>query len=154
MTDRCAIFLDKNCKGIFSIASFATGAENLSNSRLPHCPINMKSSNATLDFKHPLSDLRNDNFHKSQSAFFGHRQDKMLRIVILSDLFVAAFSKLRSAVGLPLSLIQLSAKTGLLCGDITAITWHRTDLKCTQSYIVCSVSMLVYTYTKDPCCLY
>ena len=65
MTDRCARFLDRNCKGIFSIASFATAAENLSNTRLPHCPINMKSTNATLDFKHPLSDLRNDNFRSS-----------------------------------------------------------------------------------------
>ena len=65
MTDHCARFLDRNCKGIFSIASFATAAENLSNTRLPHCPINMKSTNATLDFKHPLSDLRNDNFRSS-----------------------------------------------------------------------------------------
>ena len=65
MTDRCARFLDRNCKGIFSIASFATAAENLSNTRLAHCPINMKSTNATLDFKHPLSDLRNDNFRSS-----------------------------------------------------------------------------------------
>ena len=57
MTDRCARFLDRNFKGIFFIASFATVAENLSNMRLPHCPINMKSTNATIDFKHPLSDL-------------------------------------------------------------------------------------------------
>ena len=60
--------------------------------------------------------------HKPQSTLFGHHQDKMLRNVLLSALFVAVICKLRSVVGLLLSLIQLSAKTWLLCGDITAIT--------------------------------